>query len=139
MRVSDVLRHLRQQPAAAEARPRLLHRYAAFLPLTDATPPLSLGEGYTPLVHATRLGRGIGCPELHPKLEGLKPPPPPGRPAPAGGWRSSSCCRPAGSRPASWSRRRWPGRRSWPWRATSTTRCASCASWPRGAAPTATP
>ncbi|KRT63250.1 MAG: threonine synthase, threonine synthase [Chloroflexi bacterium CSP1-4] len=73
MRVSDVLRHLRQQHATAEARPRLLHRYAAFLPLTDATPPLSLGEGYTPLVHATRLGREIGCPELHLKLEGMNP------------------------------------------------------------------
>src|SRR3989304_2987921 len=98
MRVSDVLRHLRQQHATADARPRLLHRYAAFLPLTDptppapagprplllrrspaflplpdATPPLSLGEGYTPLVHATRLGREIGCPELHLKLEGMNP------------------------------------------------------------------
>ena len=34
MRMSDVLRQLRQQHVAAEARPRLLHRYAAFLPLT---------------------------------------------------------------------------------------------------------
>ena len=31
MRMSDVLRQLRQQHVAAEARPRLLHRYAAFL------------------------------------------------------------------------------------------------------------
>jgi len=73
MRMSDVLRHLRQQHATAEARPRLLHRYAAFLPLTEMTPPLSLGEGYTPLLHAVRLGRAMGCPELHLKLEGLNP------------------------------------------------------------------
>ena len=73
MRMSDVLRQLRQQHVAAEARPRLLHRYAAFLPLTEATPPLSLGEGGTPLVHARRLGREIGCPELYLKLEGTNP------------------------------------------------------------------
>ena len=73
MRMSDVLRQLRQQHVAAEARPRLLHRYAAFLPLTEATPPLSLGEGGTPLVHAQHLGREIGCPELYLKLEGLNP------------------------------------------------------------------
>ncbi|MFI5255261.1 MAG: threonine synthase [Candidatus Limnocylindrales bacterium] len=71
--MSDVLRHLRQQHATAEARPRLLHRYAAFLPLTEMTPPLSLGEGYTPLLHAVRLGRAMGCPELYLKLEGLNP------------------------------------------------------------------
>jgi threonine synthase len=57
MRMSDVLRQLRQQRTTADARPRLLERYAAFLPLTDATPRLSLGEGYTPLVHARKLGR----------------------------------------------------------------------------------
>ncbi len=48
MRMSEVLRHLRQQQATTGARPRLLHRYAAFLPVGPETPPLSLGEG----VHA---------------------------------------------------------------------------------------
>src|SRR5688500_4825201 len=71
--MSDVLRQLRQQHVAAEARPRLLHRYSAFLPVMDTTPPLSLGEGYTPLVHGRRLGREIGCPELHLKVEGMNP------------------------------------------------------------------
>ncbi|HEY8167164.1 MAG TPA: threonine synthase [Candidatus Limnocylindrales bacterium] len=61
----------RQSPAPA--RPRLLHRYAAFLPLTAETPPLSLGEGATPLVHARRLGRELGAPELHLKVEGANP------------------------------------------------------------------
>ena len=73
MKMSDVLRHLRQQHVAAEARPRLLHRYAAFLPVTPDTPPISLGEGFTPLIHARTLGRSIGCPELYLKFEGMNP------------------------------------------------------------------
>jgi threonine synthase len=73
MRMSDVLRQLRQQHSSADARPRLLDRYAAFLPLTDATPRISLGEGFTPLLHARRLGRVIGCPLLHLKFEGMNP------------------------------------------------------------------
>jgi len=54
-------------------RPRLVERYRAFLPVTDATPPLTLGEGFTPLVEARRLGARIGVPRLHLKLEGLNP------------------------------------------------------------------
>jgi threonine synthase len=73
MKMSDVLRQLRQQHSTADARPRLIDRYAAFLPLTDATPRISLGEGYTPLIHARRLGRDIGCPLLHLKFEGANP------------------------------------------------------------------
>jgi threonine synthase len=55
------------------ARPRLVERYRRFLPVTDATPPLTLGEGFTPLVAAPRLGGRIGVPNLHLKLEGLNP------------------------------------------------------------------
>ena len=73
MRMSDVLRQLRQQRTTAEARPRLMERYAAFLPVTGATPNISLGEGYTPLVHARNLGRMIGCPLLFLKVEGMNP------------------------------------------------------------------
>jgi threonine synthase len=74
MRMSDVLRRLRQEQAAdARPRPRLMERYASFLPVTDATPPLSLGEGATPLVHARQLGRRMGCPELYLKVEGMNP------------------------------------------------------------------
>jgi len=36
---------------AAAARPRLLERYAAYLPVSPATPRLTLSEGFTPLVH----------------------------------------------------------------------------------------
>ena len=55
------------------ARPRLLDRYRRFLPVTAATPALTLGEGFTPLVAAPRLGASIGIPNLHLKLEGLNP------------------------------------------------------------------
>jgi len=55
------------------ARPRLLDRYRSYLPVTDATPVLTLGEGFTPLVAAPRLGASIGVPNLHLKLEGLNP------------------------------------------------------------------
>ena len=54
-------------------RPRLVERYRRFLPLTEATPSLTLGEGFTPLVAAPRLGASIGVPNLHLKLEGLNP------------------------------------------------------------------
>jgi threonine synthase len=54
-------------------RPRLMERYRRFLPITDATPALTLGEGDTPLVHASRLGAAIGVPNLHLKIEGQNP------------------------------------------------------------------
>src|SRR5438552_9058225 len=59
--------------ARVEPRPRLVERYRRFLPVTDATPALTLGEGFTPLVEARRLGTRIGLPGLHLKLEGLNP------------------------------------------------------------------
>ncbi|MEW5990699.1 MAG: threonine synthase [Chloroflexota bacterium] len=54
-------------------RPRLLDRYRAFLPITEATPALSLGEGATPLVHLARLGAAVGLRNLHAKVEGANP------------------------------------------------------------------
>lgn len=56
-----------------QTRPRLLERYRRFLPVTDATPPITLGEGDTPLVHAPRLGKAIGVPNLYLKVEGQNP------------------------------------------------------------------
>jgi threonine synthase len=50
-----------------------MERYRRFLPITDATPPLTLGEGSTPLVAAPRLGAAIGAPNLHLKVEGQNP------------------------------------------------------------------
>jgi threonine synthase len=55
------------------SRPLLLDRYRRFLPITDATPVLSLGEGATPLIRAERLGPAIGAPNLHLKIEGQNP------------------------------------------------------------------
>jgi threonine synthase len=54
-------------------RPRLMERYARFLPVSEATPSLTLGEGATPLVHARRLGTAIGAPNLYLKVEGQNP------------------------------------------------------------------
>ena len=55
------------------ARPRLVERYRRFLSITDATPALTLGEGFTPLVHLRRLGERYGMPNLHAKVEGQNP------------------------------------------------------------------
>src|SRR6476659_4008320 len=55
------------------ARPRLMDRYARFLPVGEATPPLTLGEGFTPLVRAERLGAALGLRDLHLKVEGQNP------------------------------------------------------------------
>jgi threonine synthase len=60
-------------PFQASARPRLVERYRRFLPITDATPPLTLGEGFTPLVRAQRLGGVIGLENLYLKVEGQNP------------------------------------------------------------------
>jgi threonine synthase len=62
-------------PAAemARGRPRLAERYRAFLPITDATPLLSLGEGFTPLVRLGRIGGDLGLAHLSAKVEGQNP------------------------------------------------------------------
>ena len=54
-------------------RPRLMERYRRFLPVGEATPPLTLGEGFTPLVRAERLGSALGLRDLHLKVEGQNP------------------------------------------------------------------
>jgi threonine synthase len=53
----------------------LIKRYQEYLPVTDATPIASLGEGNTPLVKAVNLPGAIGFPQLsiYFKLEGLNP------------------------------------------------------------------
>ena len=51
----------------------LLERYAAYLPVTSATPGLTLGEGGTPIVHLRRFGERIGLNNLHAKVEGMNP------------------------------------------------------------------
>jgi threonine synthase len=51
----------------------LLERYGNWLPLTGATPLLTLNEGSTPLIFAPRLAQWVGVDELYLKYEGLNP------------------------------------------------------------------
>jgi threonine synthase len=50
-----------------------LWRYRELLPVRDPGYVLCLGEGFTPLVHATRLGQTVGFDHLFIKDEGLNP------------------------------------------------------------------
>ncbi len=71
--MSQVLQQLQREQTTSRRRPRLMERFADFLPVTMTTPPLGLGEGFTPLVHARTLGRAIGVPLLYLKVEGQSP------------------------------------------------------------------
>src|SRR5438477_9529813 len=52
----------------------VIHRYADFLPVNEATPIVTLNEGNTPLIPATNFVQAIGGNfELHLKFEGLNP------------------------------------------------------------------
>jgi threonine synthase len=48
-------------------------RYRELMPLFDGERPVTLGEGWTPLIHATRLGRSLGLERLFVKDESLNP------------------------------------------------------------------
>jgi threonine synthase len=52
----------------------VIARYSAYLPVTEATPVISLNEGSTPLIHSPKLSEkvGRGC-EVYIKYEGLNP------------------------------------------------------------------
>jgi threonine synthase len=52
----------------------IITRYREYLPVTDATPVVSLNEGSTPLIYSPRLSElvGRGC-EVYIKYEGLNP------------------------------------------------------------------
>ncbi len=50
-----------------------LWRYAKLLPVRDSRHIITLGEGWTPLVHAARLGETLGFDGLFVKDEGLNP------------------------------------------------------------------
>lgn len=51
----------------------VLARYRNFLPVTEATPMVTLGEGETPLIRSHNLGAELGCRELYFKFEGCNP------------------------------------------------------------------
>ena len=48
-------------------------RYREMLPLFPGESPVTLGEGYTPLLHTTRLGEAVGLPHLFIKDESFNP------------------------------------------------------------------
>jgi threonine synthase len=48
-------------------------RYRELMPLFDGEEPITLGEGWTPLVHARRLGADLGLSRLFVKDESLNP------------------------------------------------------------------
>src|SRR4029453_11028050 len=52
----------------------VIERYREFLPVSPATPIISLGEGNTPLIYSPRLSKrvGRGC-EVFVKNEGVNP------------------------------------------------------------------
>ena len=56
--------------AALANRPSNMWRYAEVLP---GNPPVSLGEGMTPVLHARRAGAAVGLQNLYVKDEGLNP------------------------------------------------------------------
>jgi threonine synthase len=60
--------------ASANASRGVIERYRGFLPVSEATPLISLGEGSTPLVYAAKLSAriGNGC-AIYIKNEGLNP------------------------------------------------------------------
>ncbi len=51
----------------------VIHQYRDFLPITPATPTITLGEGDTPLVRSRTLEKQLGCRELYFKCEGCNP------------------------------------------------------------------
>src|SRR5947207_1326147 len=61
------------QPDSLRGREATLWRYREMLPLFDGEEPVTLGEGFTPLVHARALGASLGLPRLYIKDESLNP------------------------------------------------------------------
>ena len=54
-------------------RPPTLWRYRELLPVFEGETPVTLGEGFTPLLHAARLGRDLGLTRLYVKDESPNP------------------------------------------------------------------
>ncbi len=56
-------------PAILKDRANNLWRYQELLPIQAFNPSLSMGEGFTPLIHASNLGMMLGCPNIFIKDE----------------------------------------------------------------------
>ena len=55
------------------AGPPSMWRYRDLLPLEDEVPVVTLGEGFTPLIHAERLGAELGLRNLYLKNDSMNP------------------------------------------------------------------
>lgn len=60
-------------PEAMGGREATMWRYREVLPIADPANIVTLGEGWTPLLQATRLGDALGVTQLFVKDEGLNP------------------------------------------------------------------
>ncbi len=70
----DVAAAAREWPRESLAdRPPTMWRYREMMPLVEGERPVTLGEGFTPLIHARRLGRELGLSALYIKDESLNP------------------------------------------------------------------
>jgi len=61
------------KPSTLVNRVNSMWRYEEVLPVADPAHRISLGEGFTPLIHAKRLGTKLGLAQLYVKDEGLNP------------------------------------------------------------------
>jgi threonine synthase len=61
------------KPESLAGRPANMWRYRELMPLFEGETPITLGEGWTPLVHARRLGADLGLERLYIKDESLNP------------------------------------------------------------------
>ncbi len=68
----DLMRR-RVSRASIEAGPASMWRYRDLLPLDDEVPEVTLGEGFTPLVKAERLGAELGLRNLYIKNDTMNP------------------------------------------------------------------
>jgi threonine synthase len=58
---------------AVQSGPPSIWRYAALLPLEDGVEPITLGEGFSPLIHARNLGGMLGLDHLYLKDDTQNP------------------------------------------------------------------
>jgi threonine synthase len=61
------------RPESLAGREPSMWRYRELMPLFEGEAPLTLGEGWTPLIHARRIGRELGLERLYIKDESLNP------------------------------------------------------------------
>ncbi len=67
----DAARSWRRESLAS--REPTMWRYRELMPLFEGESPVTLGEGWTPLIHARRLGATLGMSRLYVKDESLNP------------------------------------------------------------------